>query len=203
MQERPIRSVDGILPPKPVTPHLEPKKRRRFARLRPPSKKAVVLGSSGLLLVINGTLLWCLFLRTPADKDPFTPQVAVSVQFPLYYPKYLPPGFRIDGSSVSQPQTGVVIFDLKGPNNQKVYLSEEARPGSYDIGGFFKKFSGLKEYGVSGGTVAVGMLDGGQTVIGSMLTGKVWLIANTNDQSVTPAMMNSLVKSLVVNGSSR
>lgn len=133
----------------------------------------------GLFLVVAGTVGWKIFIWQPANIDPFTASILGSVQFPLYHPTVIPDGFHVDTKSVNEPTTGVVVFTLTGPKGSKVYFSEEARPNKYDIGGFFTKFSGLKEFGVQDGAVAVGKLYNGREEIGSLVNNSVWIIGNT------------------------
>jgi hypothetical protein len=89
----------------------------------------------------------------------------------------------------------VVVFTLSGPKGSKIYFSEEARPDKYDIGGFFTKFSGLKEYGVQGGSVAIGKLYNGREEIGSLVNNSVWIIGNTTAK-IPMNQLTSMIMSL-------
>lgn len=173
-------------------------KQGSFAGIR---KKQLVLIAVAALFVGagGGVLYWKLFLSQPANANPFTAKQMASVQFPLYYPTQLPDGYRIDASSVNEPQQGVIVFSLIGPKSKKLYISEEARPSTFDLGGFYKKFEDLREIPVSDGTVAVGKLGGGTTEIVSRANNKTWILSNTTaniplDQLV--AMLKSLTLSI-------
>lgn len=162
-------------------------------------KKLLIIAVVGIVIGVgSGVLIWKMAFLQPANANPFTAKELAAVQFPLYYPTQLPTGYRIDTKSVNMPQSGVVVFDMSGPNGKKIYMSEEARPSTFDLGGFYKKFEDLKEIPVSDGSVAVGKLGGGTTEIVSRANNKTWILSNTTaniplDQLV--AMMKSLSNS--------
>ncbi|HEV2412975.1 MAG TPA: hypothetical protein VGS28_04215 [Candidatus Saccharimonadales bacterium] len=152
---------------------------------------------------VIGVSLWLTFLdRTSANANPFTAQVLASVQFPLYYPTNLPTGFRMDPTSVSKPRADVVIFNLDGPGSQKIYFSEEPKPGKYNIGDFFNSLTGLKEYGVNGGTVAIGRNAQSDAEIANYVNSQVWVLANTNAPIPTD-QMTTMMETLILGGQTR
>jgi hypothetical protein len=163
----------------------EPSAPHRPTRRRAISRQPLFLGGllAGLLVIGGG--LWCWHLyqqRNAPPRNPFTASVMASVQFQLYYPTWLPDGYHIDTKSVTEPNPGVVVFIAIGPKKaDKLYFSEEARPSTYDIGGFFAKFSDLQEIGFGEGSIAVGKVGNTRTEIASRITNKIWIIANTND----------------------
>lgn len=143
-------------------------------------------------------LLWWAPWRPAANADPFTTKVMASVQFTLLYPTVLPSGYRIDPDTVKEPQSGVVVFTLRGPNKSSLYMSEESRPSTFDIGGYYKNFTDLTETDVSDGVIATGLINNGQTEIASRANDKVWVLANTNTNiplSQLRAMLESLTPS--------
>ena len=126
----------------------------------------------------------------------FSPALVQATKFTLYYPTSLPAGYKIDTKTVSQPSDGVVVFDIKGPKNNTIYISEETRPSEFDIGGFFEGFSDLHQYSITGGDIATGRIEGGRLAVGSMLNNSVWIIANTK-ADISPSQMKALIESLV------
>jgi hypothetical protein len=154
-----------------------------------------------LLILIFALIIFVLyffFIRQRADVNPFNAKTLEAVDFPLYYPTYLPPRYRIDSKSVNMPQSGVVVFTLDGPDHQHLYMSEESRPDTFNFGGYYKEFSDLKETVVASGTIAVGRINNGQTEIGSLATEKTWILTNTGSGlalSQLTRMLNSLVVS--------
>lgn len=150
----------------------------RWARSQ---KKLLLLAA--LVVIAGGSITyWRLFVWQPAVINPFSAKILASAQFPLYYPKTLPTDYRIDAKSVTEPQQGVVVFDVVGPNGHKLYISEEARPSTFDLGGFYNKFTALKETPVSDGAVAVGRINNNRTEIASRATNKTWILSNTTAQ---------------------
>jgi hypothetical protein len=158
----------------------------------------IVASLIGILLGVAAAIGWKLFIWQPDIVDPFSAQLTSSLQFPLFHPTYVPSGFHVDTKSVTEPTTGVVVFSLDGPSEEIIYISEEARPTNYNISGFFAKFSDLKETAITGGAIATGKIDNGQSEIGSMLNNQVWIIGKTN-ASVPMDQMTQLVKGLSSN----
>jgi hypothetical protein len=165
------------------------------------SKRRLAIATACLILAGGGGFAyWRLFVWQPAVVDPFSAKLAASMQFPLYYPTRLPNGFRIDKTSVTVPQAGVAVFTIVGPHNEKLYMSEEARPTTFDIGGFYKKFSGLRTANMSYGEIAVGRINNGATEIGSLAfaTNKTWVLTNTS-ASIPLGQLVTMLKSLTLN----
>lgn len=77
------------------------------------------------------------------------------------------------------PQKGVVVFRIKGPAGQVIFASEEARPATFDFGGYYNNFSDKKLTLTNLGTVAVGRINQGVTSVGSLATNKTWILLNT------------------------
>jgi hypothetical protein len=144
------------------------------------NRRLLIMITGGLVVGFCGSIAyWRFFIWQPAVVNPFSKSVTASVQFPLYYPTQVPAGYRVDTKSVTQPQQGVVVFNLIGPRGHKIYLSEEARPVTFDLGGFYNKFQDLKETPVTDGDVAVGRVSHGLTEIASRANNKTWILSNT------------------------
>lgn len=133
--------------------------------------------------------------KQKAATSPFNAAIMASVGVPLYYPTILPDGFHIDKRSINEPQSGTVVLTMNGPRGEKLYMSEEARPAAFNLGGFYNSFIGLKEIAVSGGAIAVGYINGGRTIIGSRSINKTWILANSNAH-VSPATLVRILESL-------
>jgi hypothetical protein len=209
------QSIDGIIHAKPAdTATPEPKKiRTSLARLRHAlqfSRRislSLVLKKASLLIVgamiIGAGGVWFFFPRQLGNSgdDPFSAQLASSVQFPLYYPTRLPSGFHIDTKSTNEPRANVVVFDIDGPNNQKVYVSEEERPPSFNFGGFYKTLSSLSFSMSKNGEIATGYTNEHSESIGSLAFSSVnaWVLINSHSSVVSPAQISSMLKSLELN----
>ena len=177
--------------PVPTQKRRELSKTSRFSK----NTRLSIALAAVVVLSASGFLFWRLFIWQPAVVNPFTTKTQASVQFPLYYPTQLPSGYRIDPKSVSEPQQDVVLFNLIGPRGEKIYLSEEARPQTFNLGGFYDKFQDLKETPVSDGSVAVGRLNGGQTEVASRANNKTWVLSNTN-ANIPLDQLTTMLKSL-------
>lgn len=163
--------------------------------------KRLLITITALCILIAGSVLAYKLLsqQRPAPANPFSAQVMASAQFPLYYPAQLPSGYHVDPTSVTEPHAGVVVFTAIGQKNEaKIYFSEEARPTEYDVGAFYSKFSGLQETGFSDGAIATGSTGNGGTKLASRLTSKTWIIANTNNQTISYGQLTSMMKGLTL-----
>lgn len=151
-----------------------------------------------LLIVGAGIGVYFYYSRgRTAAKSPFTARIQSSVQFPLYYPNQLPQGYHIDTKTVTEPKASVVVFQLVGQDKESIYISEEARPSSFDLGGFYKQFTDFKSVTVSDGSIAAGYLQGGRTEIASRANGRVWVLATTSQQ-IPQSELIDMLRSLTV-----
>jgi hypothetical protein len=167
---------------------------------KPWYKKKLWIAAIVLLAIASGGggfAFWRLFVWQPAVVNPFDTKTIAAAHFPLYYPTQLPAGFRIDTKTVTVPQDGVVVFNMVGPKGVKLYMSEEARPTKFDLGGFYKKFQDLEETGVSDGAIATGRLSGGQTEVTSRANNKTWVLSNTSAR-VPLDQLTNMMKSLTL-----
>jgi hypothetical protein len=147
----------------------------------------VVLTLIGALALFRGGL-------AQSNPDPFSPTILAATKFPLYYPESLPSGFRVDEHSVTTPKAGVVMFNLVSSSGSRIWLSEEARPSTFNLGGFYDNLQHLHEFGVSDGAVAFGY--DGLTEIASRANATTWLLSNTNAK-VPESQMVNMLKSVV------
>ncbi|HEY8999382.1 MAG TPA: hypothetical protein VIM53_03610 [Candidatus Saccharimonadales bacterium] len=184
------RKTDDAAPATAPSHNVTVRRRRLSKRL------AVISFVTCFVLVGGGLTYWWFLVRQPAVVNPFSASVLAAAQTPLYYPTQLPNGYRIDTKSVTAPQAGVTVLTLAGPKNQQIYMSEEARPTKYDIGGFYTKFTDLKEVVVSEGSIASGLINNNQTKIASRLYDKTWVLTNTNDPGVSAAQLAAMLKSM-------
>jgi hypothetical protein len=158
----------------------------------------MIFTSAGVVVLVVGSfIVYRDFIRQPAVFNPFTAAVLASAQTPLYYPTELPSGFHMVERSVTEPQAGVVVLDIAGPDNQKIYISEETRPSTFNMGNLYNKLTGLKETAVSGGSIAIGRLNNSQTEIGSRIYNKTWVLTNTN-APVSISSLTTMLKSLTI-----
>ncbi|MHB1865151.1 MAG: hypothetical protein ACYCPS_03240 [Candidatus Saccharimonadales bacterium] len=162
-----------------------------------PFRKYFLFSSIGLAtIVIAGLIIW--YVTSPnTPSNPFNSSIMSSTSFSLYYPTKLPPNYQINKQSVTTPQSGVVVFTVVSPSNKNIYISEEARPITFNLGGYYTKFSNLKETVTNRGTIAVGYINNHTTEIGSLAINKAWILINTNAHiplNQITAMLKGLTK---------
>jgi hypothetical protein len=158
--------------------------------------RASVFGTLIVIVIIGiGSASWLFLFNKHPDADPFTTSTLASLDFPIYYPRTLPSGYRINPKSVTEPLSGVVVFTIIGPNNQKLYMSQETRPATFNFGGYYKAFANVHETTTPEGTIAVGYINKGVTAIGSLATDKI--VVNTTTQ-LPLSDLTSLLNSLAV-----
>ena len=175
------------------------KKRRKLWVFYPWSNKRLILISLGGMVILTCAAYfgWKLSIWQPAVVNPFPTSVVAAMKFPLYYPTNIPQGFKIDTKSLTQPMAQVVVFDMVGPNGAKLYVSEESRPATFNLGGFYDKFEGLQEIPVSDGSIAVGKLNSGQIEVASRANDKTWIFSNTT-ANIPLGQLVSMLKSITI-----
>lgn len=175
------------------------RQQRRNVRRQMLRPRTLTIVACSLVVLGAGVTGWLLFAGGPAaNANPFTPAILASAKFPLYYPTQLPDGYRIDPSSVTEPEANVVVVTLRGPHGEKLYMSEEPRSKTFDLGGFYQSLSNLKEVAVSDGAVAVGFDNKTRNEVVSRANNQTWILCNTTahvPQSQLVAMLKSLTNS--------
>jgi hypothetical protein len=154
---------------------------------------------AGTLLCLGAAITWLVVAQPFAGgaSDPFSQRIKDAVSFPLWYPTQPPAGFHVSRRGITQPQAGVVVLELDGPNHAKLFLSEEAVPPSYDIGAYFEHFSSLKETALPDGSLATGYLGDGRIAVASRINTKTWAIVNTNAH-VPPVQLGRMLSTLAI-----
>ena len=164
---------------------------RHFGR-----KKISIVIAGLFLLGAGGGTVWLLTLHKPAAVDPFDAKTLASVDFPLYYPLQIPKGFRTDPKSVTEPQSGVVVFDMKDSKGRKIFVSEEARSSTYNYGGFFNGIERSSQFKAQFGAAITGYLNNEQNVVGSIVSQKTWVIVNAKAGDTSPAQLKTIIATL-------
>lgn len=134
--------------------------------------------------------------RPKPNADPFTSSNSGGVVFPLYYPTTLPSGFHVALKSVNSPQSGVYVVNYVGPDKSIIYMSQEARPSEFNIGGFDSKLSNVQTQITNLGEIEVGQINNGVDVVGSLATNKSWIIINTSSSSISLQEVVNMLASL-------
>lgn len=163
--------------------------------------KSWVLLGAGVLTVaaLAAGIIIILLHRQPVATNPFDANTKSAVSFPLYYPTHLPAGYQTDKKSINLPQSGIVVYTIEGPNGAKIYLSQQARPSTFDFGGYYRNFADLQQTVTSNGTIAVGHISDKQTAVGSMVIGgKTWVLINTGAKNLPLSDLHDILASLTI-----
>jgi hypothetical protein len=160
-------------------------------------RKKIIVIVAAAIVVVGVSVASVVMLRRPAPTaNPFTTKTLASVKFPLYYPTQIPKGFHIDPKSVESPQEGVIVFSLVDSKGRKIYLSQELRVSTYDYGRFYNSIEQGQQFKAALGQAVVGHLSNRQTVVGSMVSEKTWVIINAKGDTATPTQLQSIINSL-------
>lgn len=68
----------------------------------------------------------------PKLLSPFPLSEQIGINYPLFYPRHLPPGYAVDETSF-QKRDKVVIFNLSTPIGRNIAVSEEAIPPGVNL----------------------------------------------------------------------
>jgi hypothetical protein len=145
---------------------------------------------------------WRLYRQQQIKNlDPFTTHTRSLVTFPLYYPTRLPNGYHIEKTSVTNPDTGVLVFTITDADEEHfIYISEEAKPKSFNFKGYYLAFSDRKHIATPFGTATTGVVSingGGHAEIGSLTSNKTWLVTNT-DSDIPFSQLDNILTSLAL-----
>jgi hypothetical protein len=70
-------------------------------------------------------------------------KIQTSVDFSVYYPKDLPPGYELDAESFRLAEPGVVLFAVNYGDRKDIVFSEQQQPPSSDIDKFITSYMPL------------------------------------------------------------
>jgi hypothetical protein len=167
---------------------------------KPRRGKYIAFGVGVICVAAIAIVVLILINRSSSPStlvNPVPAAILDSVSYTVYYPTNLPKGYKIDNKSFSSPQSGVIVFNLVNSKGQKIYISQEARPTTFNFGGYYNGFKDRSEVIVSDGTIAVGKINNGATEIASLATNKTWIISNTSTE-VPLNQLSDMLKSLLI-----
>lgn len=164
--KRAYGSEPVLLHTSPVSPLLEPQKKRQR------SKKIVLLGiCCSILLVglVGGWFAW-QSLKTPTG---IPSSVREAVSFPLYQPRDMPEGFKIDENSFRATE-GLVTFSITDDQNHRLVVTEQAKPESFDFASFHEQIENKKDIDTFIGSGAIGIFEDAD--FASIVAPKTWIL---------------------------
>lgn len=155
-------------------------------------RKLLAIGSVVLLVLapIAGAIAYRYYSAAPSSTVPDS--LRSSVDFPLYYPQYLPEGYTVDASSVSSTQE-VVTYNISYGTNSSLIISQQPLPPTFDFERFYEREMGdPKPLATDIGQARIGLLNGRKTA--SLAAGRTWiLIAAPN--GIEDAALENIVTS--------
>lgn len=169
--------------------------RRRFSRKK---LNILVLVLILLVIIVSGSIYgYRHYKNNQKALIPLSQVILHSVDFTIYYPdaKQLPKNYYLDYSSFSS-NGEAVLFNVTGPNNQKLVFSIQKKPPSADIQTFvFHNIPLHNTVNTNIGQAAVGVLNK-QTFVSLPTDGNSWIIM-TAPLSISQNDIGQILKSLV------
>jgi hypothetical protein len=182
-------TIDLRPPQANQAPPAQPAKWKR--RLNPRRwARRTQLATGGLLLVGLSAGLVTVFY----DSGPIPRSARKEIDFPLYYPKTLPPGYSVDARSFTQKDK-VVIFSIKPPHGKNIAVSEQHLPTGLDLS-VHKNPAGIKlpderNFTTGAGQAQVSLW--GDKMVSSLVTEDTWIILNVT--GITPTDVDAVTSS--------
>lgn len=159
----------------------------------PKKRLHVIWGVISAALVATILILGFVVWKQSQAKlaDPFSATTRSSVSIPLYFPTWLPNGYRVDASSITQPQSGTVVLTATNAKHDAIYISEAPVPGgSFDIKTFYGNFLNKQTASTPLGEVSSGMVGGNTKITSLIVNNKTWIIINTKASSTVDDLVS-------------
>ncbi len=157
------------------------------------NKKIVVISAIGILnLALISVVVYLLLFRPQRIELPT--DMATQATYQLYVPSNLPKGYAYDNDSPYFSE-GVFGYTVTGPNSEKIFITQQARPKDFDfeqfyLSHFFKRYEQLTE----AGKTTFGEINFRSKVF-SIEAGDTWIFAN-GDLSLSNQAMEDVARSL-------
>lgn len=138
-------------------------------------KRAWLIASVVVLLVAVLVAGW--FVR-PWTSGPIPRAYRKGLDFALYYPTRLPPGYSVDQHSFKRQGT-VLIFSIAAPNGKNIAASEQALPingPAHQATAAPVQIPGEKHFTTSIGDAHISLW--GDKYVSDVITDQTWLILN-------------------------
>jgi uncharacterized secreted protein with C-terminal beta-propeller domain len=148
---------------------------------KPKKNRKIVLG-----LIIFIIIIFFVFLlqAKKSESEALKTDLASlksSVHFPLYIPVELPDDFTYKQKTLSFNE-GTVIYQLSSKTKGEIFISQQQKPATTELGDFHKRFLKNEVNAISTqGKAVAGTRD--SQIIGSLETKETWILINTNSVS--------------------
>ena len=123
-------------------------------------------------------LVGCAAYLAWRPRPPLPSSLTAAVHFPIYYPTKLPDSLGLADSSLKDGN--VLIATYTNRNGDKLFLSEEAKPATFDFAGYFQSLTSNRKVHTQYGDAYAGKLpeDTNMSIV-NLVTDKTWVILNT------------------------
>jgi hypothetical protein len=156
------------------------------------SRWGVKLAVGLAVFLLAGGIVWWYMGSQASRPDPELLDAKSQASFTLYYPRGLDKISYSKGSMKAKKD--LVIFSMTYDGGKKLYISQQPKPKNVVFDDFYKRVLNNKVDVFSSQGKAVMGAAGGQT-LGSLVTDKVWVMANTKE-AIDGQLMQQLISSL-------
>lgn len=196
--------------PKPATPPPQaiekpslPARRERqdiATEIEPTARKngtrKLALATSLLILaaiaVTAGAFKFLPQLSSPSS--PFDQALREEAGIPLYYPTKLPAGYKMELGSITQPESGIILYAISDDSGQRINITLQKQPANINLEPLHATFQNARDISTQFGSVKIGTTEEGLGMA-NILTGQTWVIISGN-----PATLNDATLTEVING---
>lgn len=204
-QSRASSATTSTPAPKPSASPQKPNRDKSVSKTASGKKRALrpAWGLIATLLFVIATfsLIAVAFVQRDrllsflAPPSPFAAEVKDSLAFPVYYPTKLPGSFKLQTGTITQPESGVLIYRVTNDENIAITFSQQPPTDKIDIDQMYETASGVEKYDSDTGATWIGTMADG-TLIANVVGDQTWLIATTSSSVVSAEEMKSMLESL-------
>lgn len=179
--------------PKQSAPKTQPRRnpaRPKKGIWRPVLTLVVVAG-----IIASGIFLWNGPVSSLLEpRSPFSAEAQEKMGIPLYFPTKMPGTFKIETESITQPESGVVIYAVTDDDGKRINITLQKQPDGLSLDPLYAVLQDAQDVDTKFGSVKIGTSSDNITVA-NVLTDETWVIINSADGSLTPDVLQTLVNS--------
>lgn len=158
---------------------------------------------SAIILLLLVVLSGFIYLREPVlsllkPKAPFSPELSEKSQATLYYPTKLPGSFKMETNSITQSDTGVVLYAITDDGGKKINVSIQKKPDSLNLEPLYSALSNVRDINTKLGTIKVGQSNEGsaELEVSNITVDSSWIILSSAKGTVTDEELNTIISNL-------
>lgn len=119
------------------------------------------------------------------------------MDIPLYFPAKLPGTFKIELNSISQSESGVLLYAITDDTGKQINVTLQKQPDGIDLTPLYQRLDNLQETETKFGTVRVGRSED-NIFVANVLTGSTWVIITSYQNVLTPEVLQTIINNLRV-----